>query len=114
MEAIRSSETSVDTQRTTRRYIPEYGTLQNYSCENLKSYMSFVVFSTVSKKMLGLNLDRPRPLHSTFCPIRHSSYNRIIARCIVTDSIIKQQVNKSICAEGMYCMSKTTSSMRHC
>jgi hypothetical protein len=32
MEAIYSSETSVDTQRTTRRYIPEDGTLQNVCC----------------------------------------------------------------------------------
>jgi hypothetical protein len=38
MEAICSSETSVDTQRTTRRYIPEDGTLHNHRCENLKSY----------------------------------------------------------------------------
>jgi hypothetical protein len=29
MEAICSSETSVDSQRTTRRYIPEDSTLQN-------------------------------------------------------------------------------------
>jgi hypothetical protein len=33
-----SSETSVDTQRTTRLYIPEDGTLHNHRCENLKSY----------------------------------------------------------------------------
>jgi hypothetical protein len=38
MEAICSYETSVDFQRTTRRYAPEGGTLQNYRCENLKSY----------------------------------------------------------------------------
>jgi hypothetical protein len=38
MEAICSSETSVDTQRTTRRYIPEVDTLHNHRCENLKSY----------------------------------------------------------------------------
>jgi hypothetical protein len=37
MEAIFSSETSVDTQRTTQRYIPEDGTLHNHRCENLKS-----------------------------------------------------------------------------
>jgi hypothetical protein len=41
MEAIRSSETSGTTQRTTRRHIPEEDTLQNHRCENLKSYMSF-------------------------------------------------------------------------
>jgi hypothetical protein len=38
MEAICSSETSVDTQRTTRRYITEDGTLHNHPCEDLKSY----------------------------------------------------------------------------
>jgi hypothetical protein len=38
MEATCSSETWVDTQRTTRRYIPEDGTLHNHRCENLKSY----------------------------------------------------------------------------
>jgi hypothetical protein len=32
------SETSVDTQRTTRRYIPENITLHIHRCENLKSY----------------------------------------------------------------------------
>jgi hypothetical protein len=37
MEVICSSETSIDTQRTTRRYIPEDGTLHNHRCENLKS-----------------------------------------------------------------------------
>jgi hypothetical protein len=38
MEAIYSSETSVDTERTTRYYIPEDATLHNHRCENLKSY----------------------------------------------------------------------------
>jgi hypothetical protein len=32
--------TWVDSERTTLRYIPEDGTLQNYSCENLKSYIT--------------------------------------------------------------------------
>jgi hypothetical protein len=38
MEAIFSSETSVDIQRTTQRYIPEDRTLHNQRCENLESY----------------------------------------------------------------------------
>jgi hypothetical protein len=38
MEAICSSETSIETQRTTRRHIPEDDTLHNHRCENLKSY----------------------------------------------------------------------------
>jgi hypothetical protein len=32
MEAMCSSETSVETQQTTRRHIPEDDTLQSYSC----------------------------------------------------------------------------------
>jgi hypothetical protein len=38
MEVICSSETSVATQQTTRRHIPEEDTLHNHLCENLKSY----------------------------------------------------------------------------
>jgi hypothetical protein len=38
MEAIFSSETSVDTQRTTRRYIPEVYTLQIISYSVFKSF----------------------------------------------------------------------------
>jgi hypothetical protein len=41
MEAICSSETSVETQRTTRRHIPEDDTLHNHRCEHLKSYKNF-------------------------------------------------------------------------
>jgi hypothetical protein len=40
MEAIFSSETLVDFQRTTRRYIPEDSVLHNYRCEDFKSYKS--------------------------------------------------------------------------
>jgi hypothetical protein len=42
MEAICSSETSVETQQTTRRHIPEDDTLPNHGCENLKSYTTFL------------------------------------------------------------------------
>jgi hypothetical protein len=38
VEDIYSSETSVDFQRTTRRYSPEDSALHNYRCEDLKSY----------------------------------------------------------------------------
>jgi hypothetical protein len=38
MEAICSSETSVHSQWTTQRHIPEDDTLHNHGCENLKSY----------------------------------------------------------------------------
>jgi hypothetical protein len=42
------AKTSVETQRTIRRYIPEDDTLHNHRCENLKSYMIFVVFFYIS------------------------------------------------------------------
>jgi hypothetical protein len=42
MEAICPSETLVDFRRTTRRYIPEDGTLHNHHCENLKSYIIMI------------------------------------------------------------------------
>jgi hypothetical protein len=38
VEAMCSSETSVDFQRTARHYIPEDSALHNHRCENLKSY----------------------------------------------------------------------------
>jgi hypothetical protein len=41
MEETCYSETSVDIQRTTRRYIPEDRTLHNHRCENLNSYMYY-------------------------------------------------------------------------
>jgi hypothetical protein len=47
MEATCSSETSVDTQQTTRRYIPEDGTLYNHRCENRKSYISWFLLLTL-------------------------------------------------------------------
>jgi hypothetical protein len=46
MEAICSSEISVDFQRTARRYTPEDITLHNLHCENLKSYMKYISLQT--------------------------------------------------------------------
>jgi hypothetical protein len=51
METICSSETSVDFERTTRRYIPDDSTLHNHRCENLKSYKFILSF------LLGLIFD---------------------------------------------------------
>jgi hypothetical protein len=39
MEAIFSSETSLNFQRNIQRYIPEGSTLHNHRCENLRSYI---------------------------------------------------------------------------
>jgi hypothetical protein len=57
MEAIRSSETSGTTQRTTRRHIPEEDTLQNHRCENLKSYtVLYVAFKCkLLREVMRLN-----------------------------------------------------------
>jgi hypothetical protein len=43
IEETCSSETSVDFQRTKRRYIPEDRTLLNHRCGNLKSYRILIV-----------------------------------------------------------------------
>jgi hypothetical protein len=45
MEAICSSETSVEFQRTTGRYIPENGTLHNYCSDKIKSYINKVAWN---------------------------------------------------------------------
>jgi hypothetical protein len=42
MEAISSSETSVETRRTTRRHIPEDDTLHNHRFEHFKTYKKFL------------------------------------------------------------------------
>jgi hypothetical protein len=43
METICSSETSVDFQRTTWRYIPEDRTFHKDDCENLESYIEYTL-----------------------------------------------------------------------
>jgi hypothetical protein len=40
MEAVRTSETSVNSYQSTRRYNPEDGHLHSHRCENLKSYLN--------------------------------------------------------------------------
>jgi hypothetical protein len=50
MEAIRSSETSGTTLRTTRCHIPEEDTLQNHRYENLKSYIGFLTVSAIAEE----------------------------------------------------------------
>jgi hypothetical protein len=54
MEAICSSETSVATQETTRRHIPEDDTLHNHRCENLKSYNMYIGLSVVNSTFFSL------------------------------------------------------------
>jgi hypothetical protein len=59
MEAICFSETSVDFQRTTWRYIQEDSTLHNQRCENLKSYIfkiSFVIPATLIVICIIMNI----------------------------------------------------------
>jgi hypothetical protein len=48
MEAICSSETSVDFQRTTQLYIPEDSALHNHRFKNLKSYIVQLNFTKES------------------------------------------------------------------
>jgi hypothetical protein len=52
MEVTCSSETSVDFQLTTRRYIPEDSSRRNYRCENLKSYETIRILRAVTVKII--------------------------------------------------------------
>jgi hypothetical protein len=54
MEAICSSETSVASQQTTRRHIPEDDTLHNHRCENLKSYKYLLLLGKLMKESIML------------------------------------------------------------
>jgi hypothetical protein len=58
MEAVCSSETSVDFQDNTRRYIPEDSTLHNHRCENLKSYivLDIVFYGDKDFILIGISL----------------------------------------------------------
>jgi hypothetical protein len=58
MEAIRSSETSVDIQ-TTRLYNPEDGSIHNYRCENLKSYLMILLFEEIRSYLLTVAFSKP-------------------------------------------------------
>jgi hypothetical protein len=57
MEAMCSSETSVDFQRAIRRYIPKDRTLHNHRCENLKSYIVGLIFNCGSLNHAVSNSD---------------------------------------------------------
>jgi hypothetical protein len=49
---VGSFETSVETQRTTRRHTPKDDTLHNHRCENIKSYNGkFVLFLSLLHKI---------------------------------------------------------------
>jgi hypothetical protein len=72
MEAICSSETSVETQRTKRRYIPEDGTLHKYRRENLKSYIVFLYREATHKSWRWRRYVPPK---------RRLALNRLYDRC---------------------------------
>jgi hypothetical protein len=87
MEAICSSETSVDFQRIARRYIPEDSTLHNHRCENLKSYMFFIKFcvgnlhqglrSRCSEMWRCMIWYLPRKLHGRQVPEAHTLDSKV-------------------------------------
>jgi ribosomal protein L13 len=74
MGAKRSSETSVDFQRTIRRYIPEVGTLHNNRFENLKPYTNsyFPEIRNVPQKLEQTDVQNKRNIFSKFYRIQNS------------------------------------------
>jgi hypothetical protein len=55
MEAVRNSETSVYSSKTTQRYIPEGSNLYTHHCENLKSHIPYSLFYSLCEKPVNLN-----------------------------------------------------------
>jgi hypothetical protein len=84
MEAICSSETSVDVQRTTRRYIAADSTLHNDRCENLKSDMAVLLsllksvpkFFTIPEQKISNNREgNLLTVYSPVVTIRTTQFN---------------------------------------
>jgi hypothetical protein len=69
MEAICSSETSVDFQRPTRRNIPEDSTLHNHRYEKLKSYIL-----CISQVFYACYMPSSSHLHPCHCPSNGEEY----------------------------------------
>jgi hypothetical protein len=67
MEAIYSSETSVDHRRTARRYIPEDGIFHTHICENLKSYTVKFVCNTSTTHQNMMFVVKYGILHEMMC-----------------------------------------------
>jgi hypothetical protein len=58
MEAICSSETSVETRETTRLHIPKDDILHNHRCENLKSYIDSYMCTNQWLLWVGILISR--------------------------------------------------------
>jgi hypothetical protein len=67
MEVTCSTETSVDFQRTTWRYIPEDRTLHNHRCENVKSCKNNPVFLISIVNIRPFCFSTSRKLGAHFC-----------------------------------------------
>jgi hypothetical protein len=61
MEAICSSETSTEFQRTTRRHIPDDNTLHNHRCENLKSYEENLIYQDLFLSLIMKSMRQRKP-----------------------------------------------------
>jgi hypothetical protein len=95
MEAICFSETFVDTQRTTRRYVLEDGTLHNHRCENLKSY--------TAKFMTGLSIPK---LSSIFLHSKSVCVHLKAAFCVspcspLVNNKVQHSLSISICISDL-------------
>jgi hypothetical protein len=88
MEVTCSSETSVDFQRTTQRYIAEYRTLHNHSSENLTSCICLFIYisspvpqlaqAVTLLKVLGSNLGSGTNYSEVFRGFPHSSHKNAV------------------------------------
>jgi hypothetical protein len=78
MEAICSSETVVETQRTIRHHIPEVDTLHNHGSKNLKSYnISSCLFIALSECRHNVRLLRSSPVCFEHNPERNLQFGQV-------------------------------------
>jgi hypothetical protein len=87
MEAIYSSETSGETQRTTRRHISEDDTLHNHRCENLKPYKASSNLTYIREFWTGCRLCWLRYFMVFFSPYRQMprQYLKLTNDCFLSD-----------------------------
>jgi hypothetical protein len=85
LEETCSSETPADFQRTTRRYIPEDGTLHNHRCENLNSYIfltcSWILF-VIARSTQNAKMQRTR-VETLRNALRITLSNLVMVICVV-------------------------------
>jgi hypothetical protein len=99
MEAIYSSETSFDFQRTTRRYIPEDSTLHNHRCENLKSCPQSILFPQCMRSSFTFirnNRQNSSFVYFNFCSLTHHAWRQKVLNWMIEPQLDSRYDRRSV------------------